>query len=193
MLDPMGEIVLIRHGATEWSENGRHTSHTDLELTPDGERQARTIGTALAGREFIAVISSPCIRALRTAELAGLVITEVDDDLVEWDYGQYEGITTADIRRDRPDWYIWRDGCPDGESAHEVGARVDRVLVGARTLMTAGDVALVGHGHTLRVAGARWIALPPANGGLLRLDTGTLCVLGHEHGHQVIRRWNAPV
>lgn len=171
----------------------KHTSHTDIDLTPEGEQQARDVGAALAAREFIAVICSPRKRALRTAELAGLTVTEVDDDLVEWGYGQYEGATTAEIRRSRPDWYLWRDGCPGGESPGQIGARVDRALAAARTLVDAGDVALVGHGHALRVAGARWIALPPSGGGLLRLDTGTLSVLGHEHGHQVIRRWNAPV
>jgi probable phosphoglycerate mutase len=189
----VGEIVLIRHGATEWSEAGKHTSRTDVELTPDGERQARALIPALAQWDFIAVLSSPRKRALATAKLAGLDVTEIDDDLAEWDYGEYEGITTREIRRTRPDWYLWRDGCPGGETADNVGARLDRVLTAARTLLDAGDVALVGHGHALRVAGARWIALPPADGGLLQLATGTLSALGHEHGHQVIRRWNAPV
>jgi broad specificity phosphatase PhoE len=190
---PVGEIVLIRHGATEWSESGRHTSYTDVDITPGGEQQARRLAAALAGWNFIAVFSSPRKRALRTAELAGLRVTEVDDDLAEWDYGQYEGRTTPEIRQSQPDWYLWRDGCPGGESAGQVGERLDRTLGAARMLLDAGDVALVGHGHALRVAGARWIALPPERGGLFRLETGTLCALGHEHGHQVIRRWNAPV
>ena len=172
---------------------GRHTSYTDLELIPDGEQQARALGPALAHRTFAAVVSSPRKRALRTAELAGLDVTEVDDDLVEWDYGEYEGVTTAEVHRTRPDWQLWRDGCPGGESPDQVGARLDRVLAAAVPALDAGDVALVGHGHALRVAGARWVGLPPSGGGLLRLDTATLSVLGHEHGNQVIRRWNAPV
>jgi broad specificity phosphatase PhoE len=190
----VGEIVLIRHGATEWSAAGKHTSYTDLDLTPDGEAQARALAPALSGWDFIAVVSSPRKRALRTAELAGLRVTEIDDDLREWDYGEYEGRTTPEIRQDRPDWYLWRDGCPAGESAEDVGARLDRVFAALRTLVdTGGDVALLGHGHALRVAAARWIGLPPGNGGLFRLETGTLNVLGHEHGHPVIHRWNAPV
>jgi probable phosphoglycerate mutase len=189
----VGEIVLVRHGATEWSATGKHTSYTDVDLTEDGERQARALGPALAQWNFIAVLSSPRKRALATARLAGLTVTEVDDDLAEWNYGEYEGITTPEIRRTRPDWYLWRDGCPAGETADDVGERLDRVLTAARTLLDAGDVALIGHGHSLRVAGARWIALPPAGGGVLRMDTGTISVLGHEHGHQVIQRWNAPV
>jgi probable phosphoglycerate mutase len=188
----VGEIVLLRHGATEWSAAGKHTSYTDVDLTADGEREARALAPALTRWNFIAVYSSPRKRALYTADLAGLEVTEVDEDLGEWDYGEYEGRTTAEIRRTRPDWYLWRDGCPGGESAEQVGKRLDRVLAAARTLLDAGDVALVGHGHALRVAGARWIALPPSAGGVLRLDTGTISVLGHEHGHQVIRRWNAP-
>ncbi len=189
----MGEVVLIRHGATEWSATGKHTSRTDVELTADGEAQARAVGATLAGRSFIAVMSSPRERALRTAELAGLGVTEIDDDLAEWDYGEYEGITTSEIRKNRPDWYIWDDGCPGGESAGQVGGRMDRVLTAAQTLVSTGDVALIGHGHSLRVAGARWISLPASSGGLLRMETGTLSVLGQEHGRQVIRRWNAPV
>jgi probable phosphoglycerate mutase len=190
---PVGEIVLIRHGATEWSEAGKHTSRTDVELTPAGERQAQALAPALARWNFIAVVSSPRKRALGTAELAGLEITEIDDDLTEWDYGEYEGITTPEIHRTRPDWDLWRDGCPGGETAGHVGERLDRVLTGTRTLLGTGDVALIGHGHALRVAGARWIALPPSGGGLFKLGTGTLSVLGHEHGNQVIQLWNAPV
>jgi probable phosphoglycerate mutase len=186
----VGEIVLVRHGATEWSVAGRRTSYTDLELTPDGERQARATGSRLAGRSFAAVLCSPRRRARRTAELAGLVVTAVDDDLVEWDYGDYEGRTTPQIRAERPGWYQWTDGCPGGESPDQVGDRLDRVLDRARPLLERGDVALVGHGHALRVAGARWIGLPASGGGLLRLDTGTICVLGFDHGRPAIRRWN---
>ena len=189
----MAEIVLIRHGQTEWSAAGRHTSYTDLPLTPDGERQARQVGAALAGRRFAAVLCSPRLRATRTAKLAGLVITAIDDDLVEWNYGTYEGITTADIRGTRPEWELWRDGCPDGELPGQVGTRIDRVLDRAAGHLADGDVALVGHGHSLRVAGARWTGLPPSAGGLLALDTATLSALGYEHERRVIRHWNAPV
>jgi probable phosphoglycerate mutase len=187
----MAEIVLVRHGQTEWSATGRHTSYTDIDLTADGERQAREIGAHLAGRSFAAVLCSPRVRARRTADLAGLAVTAVDDDLVEWDYGAYEGITTAQIRTGRPGWNLWTDGCPDGESPEQVGARLDRVLDRVTALLARGDVALVAHGHSLRVAGARWIGLPASGGGRLRLDTATLSVLGHEHERRVILRWNS--
>lgn len=186
----MSEIVLIRHGQTDWSASGRHTSYTDIDLTPDGERQARDIGARLAGRTFAAVISSPRKRALRTAELAGLHVSTVDDDLAEWNYGEYEGITTPQIREYRPGWDLWTDGCPGGESPDQVGARLDRVLGKATAHLATGDVALVGHGHSLRVGAARWIQLPADGGGKLRLDTGTLCALGHERARPVILRWN---
>ncbi len=189
----VAEIVLVRHGQTEWSAAGRHTSSTDLPLTPDGERQARGLAPVLVDRDFAAVLSSPRERALRTAALAGLAVTGVDEDLVEWDYGDYEGITTKEIRADRPGWDLWRDGCPGGESPGQVGARLDRVLARARTALSGGDVALVGHGHALRVAGARWTGLAVEAGALLALDTGTLCTLGYEHERPVIRSWNAGV
>jgi len=190
----MGEIVLIRHGQTEWSANGRHTSYTDLDLTPPGADQARAVGSRLHGRTFAAVLSSPRKRALRTAELAGLEVTDTTEDLAEWNYGEYEGITTAEIRRTRqPDWSLWTDGCPGGESPEQVGARLDRVLARARDLLTEGDVALVAHGHSLRVAGARWLGLQPKAGALLKLDTATLSMLGFEHEvDPVLTRWNAP-
>ena len=187
----MGEIVLIRHGQTEWSANGRHTSYTDLDLTAVGEDQARAAGAKLAGRTFAAVVSSPRKRALRTAELAGLVVTETTEDLAEWNYGEYEGITTPEIRRTDPDWSLWTGGAPGGESPDQVAVRLDRVLARAASLLSEGDVALVAHGHALRVAGARWIGLPASGGGLLRLDTATLSVLGHEHARPVILEWNS--
>jgi broad specificity phosphatase PhoE len=187
----MGEIVLIRHGQTEWSAAGRHTSYTDLELTPDGEQQARQAGKRLAGRSFAAVISSPRRRALHTAELAGLTVTEVSEDLVEWNYGEYEGITSATIHQTRPGWSLWTDGAPGGETPEQVGARLDRVLAHARTFLDQGDVALIAHGHSLRVTGARWIGLPPSGGGLLKLGTATLSTLGFEHDNPVIDTWNA--
>jgi broad specificity phosphatase PhoE len=186
----MAEIVLIRHGQTEWSATGRHTSYTDIDLTEVGEQQARALTDRLAGREFAAVISSPRLRALRTAELAKLAVTDVDENLAEWNYGRYEGITSPQIRQDRPGWWLWTDGAPDGETPDQVGARLDRVLDRADALLAKGDVALIAHGHSLRVAGARWIGLPASAGGLLGLDTATLSVLGHEHANRVIRRWN---
>jgi broad specificity phosphatase PhoE len=187
----MAEIVLIRHGQTEWSATGRHTSYTDIDLTPIGEEQARALAERLAGRTFAAVISSPRLRAQRTATLAGLTATETTDDLAEWNYGAYEGITSHQIRVDRPDWSLWTDGAPGGESPEHIAARLDRVLARADALLADGDVALIAHGHSLRVAGARWIGLPASGGGLLGLDTATLSVLGHEHAKRVIRVWNA--
>lgn len=189
----MTEVVLIRHGETEWSATHRHTSYTDLDLTPTGQRQAARLGVSLAGRHFAAVISSPRRRALRTAEIAGLAVTDADEDLAEWNYGQYEGITTDEIRRKRPDWDLWTQGCPGGESPDEVQTRIDRLWAKVRHLLDRGDVALIGHGHGLRVAGARWIGLPAAGGGKLRLDTATLCALGYEHGRPVILYWNRTV
>ncbi|WP_412544216.1 histidine phosphatase family protein [Longispora sp. K20-0274] len=189
----MGDIVLLRHGETAWSLAGRHTSTTDLPLTAHGEEQAARVRPALAGRRFVAVFVSPRLRAHRSAELAGLTTATVEDDLAEWDYGDYEGVTTADIRATRPGWDLWRDGCPGGESPAQVGARLDRVLDRARPLLADGDVAFVAHGHSLRVCGARWIDLPPSGGASLRLDTSTLSVLGHERDTPVLLRWNAPV
>jgi len=189
----VAEIVLIRHGETEWSAAGRHTSYTDLDLTERGERQSAAVRDHLAGQGFAAVWVSPRRRARRTAELAGLAGAVVDDDLAEWDYGEYEGITSAEIRRTRPDWSLWTDGAPGGEAPEQVAARLDRVLArAAQVLAAGGDVALVAHGHSLRVAGARWIGLGPAGGGLLHLDTATFSVLGTEHGRPVILRWNSP-
>ena len=188
----MAEIVLIRHGQTEWSANGRHTSYTDLPLTEEGERQARAVAAKLAGRSFAAVLSSPRKRALHTAELAGLRVTEVTEDLAEWNYGEYEGITTKEIRAGRPGWSLWTDGCPGGESPEQAGARLDRALARARELLAGGDVALVAHGHCLRVAGARWVGLPASAGGLFKLDTATYSALGFEHEvDPVIAAWNA--
>jgi probable phosphoglycerate mutase len=184
------EIVLVRHGQTEWSANGRHTSFTDLPLTPDGERQSARLAGLLAGRAFAAVLCSPLHRATRTAELAGLEITATDDDLLEWNYGAYEGRTTEEIRKERPDWTLWRDGCPGGETAAQVGQRADRVLERARTMLASGDVALVGHAHLLRVLTARWLGLGPECGALFRLETGTVSVLGFERETQVMLRWN---
>jgi broad specificity phosphatase PhoE len=186
------EIVLARHGETEWSRDLRHTGRTDIPLTDKGRRQAEVLRHALAERSFARVVSSPLGRALETCRLAGLgEQAELSDDLLEWDYGEYEGITTAQIREERPGWYLWRDGCPGGETAAEVGRRVDRVvdaLDGAD-----GDAIVFAHGHVLRVLTARWLGLGPEKGALFKLDTGTLSVLGYERETRAITRWNAPV
>ncbi|WP_028183036.1 histidine phosphatase family protein [Salinispora arenicola] len=188
----MGELLLIRHGETTWSASKRHTSYTDLALTPDGERQARALHPMLAGRRLAAVLTSPCARAVRTAQLAGLTPTATDNDLAEWNYGEVEGRTTADVRADHPGWNLWTDGCPGGESPSEVGQRLDRVLTRLRPLLDHGTVAVVGHAHSLRVLTARWLDLSPSAGALFWLETATVSALGHEHGRPVIRRWNQP-
>jgi probable phosphoglycerate mutase len=186
----MGVVVAIRHGETEWSATGRHTSITDVTLTPLGEQQAVALTDRLGGYRFTAVLTSPRQRARRTAELAGLPEPVIDDDLAEWAYGAYEGITTAQIHAERPDWTLWTDGGPDGESPAQVQHRADRVLARVRPLLADGDVALVAHGHVLRVLGARWVGLPVAAGGLLALDTASISVLGFEHGQPVLSHWN---
>ncbi len=193
----MGELILLRHGETEWSRERRHTGRSDLPLTPAGEASARALAPALAARPIQAAFTSPAQRARRTAELAGLAAKE-DPDLQEWDYGGYEGRTTSGIRAERPGWYLWRDGVIPGDAAHpgesaaEVGARADAVLTRVAPLLAGGDVALVAHAHLLRVLTARWLLLGPAEGRLFRLDTGTLCTLGHEHGEPVMTSWNVP-
>ncbi len=189
----VGHIVLVRHGQTEWSANGKHTSRTDLDLTEVGVSQALALKPVLADRPFVAVLSSPRRRALRTAELAGLPVSTVDDDLVEWDYGEYEGLTTPEIREQRPGWSLWTDGSPGGESPDEIGTRIDRLLGRVRPLLVDGDVALVSHGHALRVVGARWIEQPVAFGARISLDTGTLSELGFEREQEAVKAWNAPV
>lgn len=187
----MGEIVLIRHGETEWSAARRHTSVTDLDLTDAGVRQARQTAEAIRHRTFVAVVCSPRRRALRTAELAGLAPTEITEDVAEWNYGEYEGVTTADIHAHHdPNWNLWTDGCPGGETPDQIGARVDAVIARIAGVLPEGDVAVVAHGHSLRVTGARWIGLPPAGGALLKLDTATVSVLGFEHGRRVLQQWN---
>jgi broad specificity phosphatase PhoE len=182
------QVWLLRHAETEWSRDGRHTGRTDVPLTDEGRARARELGHRIARRAFALVLSSPLSRAIETAELAGLE-PQLRDDLVEFDYGEYEGITTAQIRESRPDWYLWRDGSPKGETAEDVGRRVDRVIEEA--LRADGDVALVAHGHVLRALAARWVEQPASFGGRLRLDTGTISVLGFEREVRVIRRWNA--
>jgi probable phosphoglycerate mutase len=186
----MGELYVIRHGQTEWSANGRHTSYTDLDLTEEGERQAKALRPALAGHHFAAVWTSPRARAVRTAEIAGLPVTGVDDDLAEWNYGDYEGVTTVEIRKEDPEWNLWRTGAPGGESPAEVGARLDRVLARVDEALPDGDVAVVAHGHSLRVLTARWLGLPVADGRLFVLETARISTLGFEHGNRVMTMWN---
>ena len=186
------EIVLVRHGETEWSRDLRHTGRTDIPLTDTGREEARMLRVPLSGWSFARVYTSPLSRALDTCRLAGLDDgAETTDALLEWDYGEYEGITTKEIRAGRPGWFLWRDGVPGGETAEEVGARVDPLI--AELKGADGDVALFAHGHLLRVLTARWLGLPPQEGRLFALGTGTLSVLGYERETEVIRRWNAPV
>jgi broad specificity phosphatase PhoE len=181
-------VWLLRHAETEWSRTGKHTSFTDVELTDAGRAVARALRSRLEGHAFGLVLCSPRSRARETAQLAGLECSGLRDDLAEWDYGEYEGLTTPEIRRTRPDWWLWRDGCPGGESPEEVGARADRVI--AEVGAAEGDVALVAHGHLLRVLGARWVEEPPAFGARLYLATGTVSVLGFERDTRVLRTWN---
>jgi broad specificity phosphatase PhoE len=186
------EIVLARHGETEWSRDRRHTGRTDIPLTENGRRQAGVLRGELAARSFARVLSSPLSRALDTCREAGLGDqAELTPDLYEWDYGEYEGITTAEIREGRPGWNLWRDGCPGGETAADVGRRVDRVLDLLAEL--EGDAAVFAHGHVLRVLSARWLGLGPEKGALFKLDTGTLSVLGYERETRAVTRWNVPV
>jgi broad specificity phosphatase PhoE len=213
MIGSMGELIVLRHGETEWSKAGRHTGRTDIPLTPRGAAMATSLAplvARLAARDGLAgVFTSPAQRAVRTAELAGLGGPGVPDsfggpepkqdpDLWEWDYGGYEGMTTPDIRQERPGWFLWRDGVIPGDAAHpgetieQVGERVDRVLRRAAPLLADGDVVLVAHGHLLRVLTARYLGLAPADGRLFRLDTGTVSTLGTERDEPVIVSWNVP-
>jgi len=185
------EVVLLRHGETEWSAAGKHTGRTDVALTADGEQQAKLARPKLASYHFGLVLSSPLLRAHRTAELVGLTGIVIDPDLQEWDYGKYEGLTTPQIRERRPGWLLWRDGVEAGETCADVGARADRVIARiGPTLENGDDVALVSHGHFLRTLAARWLGLPPSAGGYFALDTATVSVLGFEHSQPVIRHWN---
>jgi len=188
----VSEVVLVRHGETEWSLGGRHTGRTDIPLTKRGRRQAEAVGATLRRRELALVLTSPLARAAETCRLAGFGDrAETRDELMEWDYGEYEGRTTAEIREERPGWSLWRDGAPGGETSDEVGARVDRVIAEARS--AGGDVLLFAHGHLLRVLTARWLGLEPAAGRFFALDPATLSTLGFERETSVIRLWNEPV
>ncbi|MFD8209336.1 histidine phosphatase family protein [Streptomyces sp. NPDC059695] len=194
----MGDLLLIRHGETEWSATGRHTGRTDLPLTPDGEAEARTLAPFFTGRSFAFVLTSPLRRARHTAELAGLRDAGTDEDLCEWDYGGYEGLTTARIHETRPDWSLWRDGVPPhpdgrpGESAEDVGRRADRVLarLAPRLAGSAEDGVVVAHAHLLRVLTARYLDLPASEGRLFLLTTATVGRLSTEHGLPVVAGWN---
>jgi broad specificity phosphatase PhoE len=193
----MGDLILLRHGQTEWSATGQHTGRTDIPLTARGVADAIELGPMLAGRPIVAAFSSPAARAVQTAELAGIAGSKQDPDLWEWDYGGYEGMTSAQIQRERPGWDLWRDGIIPGDAAHpgetvdEVGARTDRVIARTLAYLVDGDVVLVAHGHVLRVLTARWLGLPAAYGRLFRLDTGTMSTLSFEHEDPVIATWNA--
>jgi broad specificity phosphatase PhoE len=185
-----GSLVLLRHGETEWSKSGQHTGLTDIPLTERGEDLARHSASMLKGRRFVAVLTSPLVRARRTAELAGFEGAEVDARLVEWDYGAYEGRTSAEIRETSPDWTIWADGAPGGETPSQVSARADRVLARAVSRMADGPVVLVGHGHFSRALAGRWIGLPVSGGARLLLGTAATSVLGAQYGTPLIVRWN---
>lgn len=183
----LAQIVLVRHGQTQWSRDGKHTGRTDVALTPEGERDAVGLRDRLA-RPFALVLTSPLQRAARTAELAGLV-ADPEPDLVEWDYGPEEGRTTAQARQDRPGWSVWADEGL-GESLEQVAARQRRVLARVRPVLDGGDVCLVGHGHALRILAACWLGLPPAVGQQLVLGAGSVSVLGEEHGCPAVVAWN---
>jgi broad specificity phosphatase PhoE len=189
MSEPRHEIWLFRHGETEWSASGRHTGRTDLPLTAVGRERAAELGRRIKRRAFALVLSSPLARALDTCRLAGYgESAEPSDDLMEWDYGDYEGRRTVDIQKDRPGWSLWSDGVPNGETVEEIGRRAGRVI--AQAVTAGGDVALFAHGHILRVLTACWLGLPPTGGQLFALNTGAVSVLGFEHDYRVIRRWN---
>ncbi len=185
----MNELWLVRHGATEWSEAGRHTSVTDLPLLPEGEEVARGLAPRLADVGFAEVRTSPRLRARRTAELAGFPDAVVDDDLVEWAYGDYEGVTTEEIRKEVPGWTMWTHPAPGGESAADITRRLDHFVARAREV--DGPVLAFGHGHSLRALAARWLELPVADGRHFKLDTATISVLGWERETPVVLRWNS--
>ena len=185
------QVVLLRHGETEWSLSGRHTGKTDIPLTERGRRQAKALGPELQDWKFALVLTSPLQRATETCRLAGYgQQAQTRPELAEWDYGRYEGMTTEQITQTSPHWSLWRDGGPGGEKASDVGRRVDRVISEIRA--TDGDVLIFAHGHVLRVLTARWLEEPAETGRHYELQTAALCVLGYEHADPVIRRWNQP-
>jgi broad specificity phosphatase PhoE len=189
--DTRPQAWLVRHGETAWSKSGQHTGRTDVPLTDAGRAQARRVRRKLGRRKFALVLSSPMSRALDTARLAGFGDrVELDQELHEWDYGRYEGLTTAEIRKTVPGWTVWTHPIPDGETADQVAARVDRVITRVRA--APGDAVIFAHGHVLRVFATRWLGLPPTNGRLFALGTATVSVLGWERETPVVERWNEP-
>jgi probable phosphoglycerate mutase len=186
------KVYLLRHGETAWSLSGEHTGVTDIPLTENGRAAARLLRPVLAAESFALVLTSPLERARETCELAGLGnVAVVEPDLIEWNYGEYEGVTTAEIRRTRPGWTVFRDGCPGGESPAQIGARADRVL--AKVRAAGGNVALFGHGHFSRVLASRWVGLPAGHGEHFLLDTATLSVLSYYRQSPAFKIWNAPI
>jgi broad specificity phosphatase PhoE len=186
----MRELWLIRHGETEWSRSGAHTGRTDIPLTAAGRNNAAAAGRYLAAHPFALVLVSPLQRARETCRLAGYENALIDPDLSEWDYGDYEGRTTSQIQAERPQWSLWSDGVPNGETAAEVAARAGRVIARALAVEGNADVALFAHGHILRVLATRWLGLPPEDGRLFALGTGAVSTLGYERETPVITRWN---
>ena len=187
-----GDVVLVRHGETEWTLSGQHTGRTDIPLTECGRNDARLLAPLLSATDLALVLSSPLGRARETCELAGLgAHMQLEPDLMEWNYGDYEGLTSKQIKRTAPNWMVFTDGCPGGETPEQVGTRADRVIHRIRS--ATGRVALFAHGHLLRVLAARWIGLPPSAGQHLLLDTSTVGVLGYYQAVPAMKRWNAPV
>ncbi len=189
-LDDSTRLWIVRHGETEWSLSGQHTGATDIPLTAAGERQAAALRDMLAAIRPVLVLSSPRRRAMHTAELAGVKVDDVTEDLAEWDYGDYEGLTTPQIRESVPDWTVWTHGCPGGESTEQVRIRADRALARIVPELSRGPVIVFGHGHFSRALGARWIGLPVGGGANLLLGTAAPSVLGAEHGGPAIDHWN---
>ena len=191
MTIPAHQVFLVRHGETEWSLNGRHTGSTDIPLTEHGRQVARLLRPILAKESFTLTLTSPLQRAKETCRLAGFEDAHIEPDLMEWNYGRYEGLTPAEIHAKAPGWLLFRDGAPGGEQPEEIGARVDRVIEKARAV--TGDVILFAHGHVLRVFAARWVGLPSSEGQHFLLDTATMNILSYYRGIPAIKRWNAPV
>ncbi len=192
MPDEIQQVYVIRHGETEWSLSGQHTGTTDIPLTENGRKKAQRLRPVLASRSFALVLTSPLQRARVTCELAGLAAAaQVDPDLLEWNYGAYEGLTSIQIEEKRPAWVLFSDGCPGGESPEQVGARADRIVARARA--ARGNVVIFSHGHFLRVLAVRWLGLPVSAGRHLLLDTGTLNVLSYYRRIPAIKTWNAPI
>lgn len=185
-------LWLVRHAETAWSRIGRHTSRTDLPLTPEGERLAKELAPIIRGRTFARVWSSPRRRATRTCELFGLASSmTIDPDLAEWDYGDFEGRTSAEIQREHPGWDLWRNGCPRGETLEQVSARAQRVVARAAAVLSeGGEVAIFSHGHFLRALASAWLELPASRGRSFALHADSISILGHEHGNRVIWSWD---